>query len=88
MTINEIRLLASVNHSNVIHYKEAYIDRSKVCIVMELAANGDLAQIIRRSSAARCMLHEEDVWSFFIQVTRGLQVSNHPSVSTMILLRL
>jgi len=42
--INEVRILASVKHPNVIQYKEAFIDeKSKsLCIVMELADDGDV----------------------------------------------
>ena len=42
--INEVRILASVDHPNVVSYKEAFIDeKSKsLCIVMELADNSDV----------------------------------------------
>ena len=42
--VNEIRILASVNHKNVIGYKDAFFDEgsSTLCIVMECADGGDL----------------------------------------------
>ena len=42
--INEVRILASIRHPNVIQYKEAFIDdkNKQLCIVMELADNGDV----------------------------------------------
>ena len=42
--INEVRILASINHPNIISYKEAFIDKSSesLCIVMELVDMGDL----------------------------------------------
>ena len=42
--INEVRILASIKHSNIISYKEAFIDKSSesLCIVMELVDMGDL----------------------------------------------
>ena len=42
--LNEIRILASVDHKNVIGYKEAFFDDSShnLCIVMEIADGGDL----------------------------------------------
>ena len=42
--LNEIRILASVSHKNVIAYKEAFWDEESgcVCIVMEMADSGDL----------------------------------------------
>jgi NIMA (never in mitosis gene a)-related kinase len=42
--VNEIRILASIQHPNVIGYKEAFFDvaQGNLCIVMEMADNGDL----------------------------------------------
>jgi NIMA (never in mitosis gene a)-related kinase len=42
--LNEVRILASINHPNVIAYKEAFIEEisSTLCIVMEYANGGDL----------------------------------------------
>ncbi len=43
-SVNEVRILASVNHPNVIGYKEAFWDDSgsTLNIVMEYADDGDL----------------------------------------------
>ena len=42
--LNEIRILASIQHLNVIGYKEAFFENltGNLCIVMEMADNGDL----------------------------------------------
>lgn len=42
--INEVRILASVRHPNVIQYKEAFVDDSdqNLHIVMEFANHGDV----------------------------------------------
>ena len=42
--LNEIRILASVQHKNVIGYKEAFFDEetNMLCTVMEHADGGDL----------------------------------------------
>lgn len=46
--LNEVRILASINHPNVIGYKEAFFEDSAntLCIVMECADGGDLLQKI------------------------------------------
>ena len=56
--VNEVRILASVDHPNVISYKDVFVDKlsNSLCIVMEYANNGDLYQKI--------VDHEEDE-SFF-----------------------
>ena len=42
--LNEVRILASINHPNVIGYKEAFFEdaNNSLCIVMENADGGDL----------------------------------------------
>jgi len=42
--INEVRILASIKHPNIISYKEAFGDKASdsLCIVMELVDAGDL----------------------------------------------
>ena len=42
--LNEVRILASIDHPNVIGFKEAFIDEasSSLCLVMEHADNGDV----------------------------------------------
>jgi serine/threonine protein kinase len=42
---NEIRLLASVQHPNVISYKEAFLDGNRLCIIMDYAPDGDLTKV-------------------------------------------
>lgn len=46
--LNEIRILASITHPNVIAYKEAFFEQKdgNLCIIMELADGGDLLQEI------------------------------------------
>jgi len=42
--LNEIRLMASIKHPNIIEYKESFIDETTqtLCLVMEYADDGDL----------------------------------------------
>jgi NIMA (never in mitosis gene a)-related kinase len=36
--INEVRILASIQHPNVVQYREAFIDNGKfLCIIMDYA---------------------------------------------------
>ena len=46
--LNEVRILASIDHPNVIAYRDAFIDEStsSLCLVMEYADNGDVFQKI------------------------------------------
>jgi NIMA (never in mitosis gene a)-related kinase len=42
--LNEVRILASITHPNVIAYKEAFFEEATqtLCIVMEYADGGDI----------------------------------------------
>lgn len=42
--LNEVRILASISHPNMIAYKDAFFDEktNSLCIVMEFADMGDL----------------------------------------------
>ena len=42
--LNEVRILASINHPNVIGYKEAFFEdkTNSLCVVMEFADGGDV----------------------------------------------
>ncbi len=42
--LNEVRILASISHPNIINYREAFFDdhTQTLCVVMELADAGDI----------------------------------------------
>lgn len=84
--INEVRILASIKHPNIIQYKEAFMDKGSesLCIVMELVDMGDLyGQILKNlkrqgSSIPQAELEyeglkEDFIWRVFIQVVKGLK---------------
>lgn len=72
--INEVRILASIKHPNVIQYKEAFLDENSksLCIVMELADNGDVFQKIVNHKKQKTYIKERQIWQIFIQTVRGL----------------
>lgn len=40
--LNEIRILASIFHPNILAYYEAFIENGKLYIILEYADSGDL----------------------------------------------
>ena len=72
--LNEVRILASIHHPNIISYKEAFFDEAEnLCLVMEYADSGDLYQRIVKYQKRNRLLSEEFIWRVFTQITSGLK---------------
>lgn len=73
--LNEVRILASIDHPNIAGYKEAFFEEktSSLCIVMEYADNGDMQTKINNLKKVSKHMKEEDVWSIFYQMVLGLK---------------
>ena len=65
--LNEVRILASIDHPNVIAYKEAFFEESSqtLCIVMEIADGGDLQSKIASLKKESKFMKEGTIWSIF-----------------------
>lgn len=73
--LNEVRVLASLNHVNVIDYKEAFYteESSTLNIIMEHAEEGDLQSKIKQAKINKTYLPETDIWSYLIQIILGVK---------------
>jgi NIMA (never in mitosis gene a)-related kinase len=80
--LNEIRILASIYHPNIISYKEAFYDnnQSALCIIMEYADKGDLEKKIAECIHKRSFLSENEIMTMFIQVVQGLKVLHNNKI--------
>ena len=74
-SLNEIRVLASIKSKYVVNYKEAFLDEkdSTLCLVMEYADRGDLANRIKEQKKKGKYFNERDIWRVFIQIVKGLK---------------
>ena len=74
-SLNEIRVLASIKSKYVVNYKEAFLDEkdSTLCLVMEYADRGDLANRIKEQKKKGKYFNEKDIWRVFIQLVKGLK---------------
>ena len=72
--LNEIRLLSSLNHINVIGYKEAFYDKpsNTLNIVMEYADGGDLAKRIEFNKKHYSLFNENFIWELIYQLLYGV----------------
>jgi len=73
--LNEVRILASIDHPSISAYNEAFVDdhSASLCIVMEYADDGDLFQKITNHQASKSYIKEEEIWRIFITIVRGLK---------------
>ena len=72
--LNEIRLLASLSHPNIIGYKETFYDDPSFTlnIVMEFADGGDLAKKIEYQKKHHSLFAENLIWEWIFQLLNGL----------------
>ena len=72
--LNEIRILASLSHKNIIGYKDAFFDENSktLNIVMEYADNGDMSQKIKYNLKHGLLFRENIIWNYLIQILEGL----------------
>ncbi|CDW72008.1 protein kinase domain containing protein [Stylonychia lemnae] len=80
--LNEVRILASIQHPNVIAYKEAFFDEnsSTLCIVMEFADGGDLYQKIIDHQKRSSTFPEREIWQIIGQMTKGLKALHDKNI--------
>jgi NIMA (never in mitosis gene a)-related kinase len=73
--LNEIRILASLSHPNIIAYKDSFIDEASntLCIVMELAEAGDLFKKINEHKKNLSHFPEFEIMCALVQITNGLK---------------
>ena len=64
--LNEVWILASISHPNIIAYKDSFIYENSLCIIMEFADGGDLAHLIETKKKQQILFTEKEVWEIFI----------------------
>ena len=75
-SLNEIRFLASISHQNIISYKESFYEEKtgNLNLVLEYANDGDLHSKIFQQKNKKVYFKEKQIWSYFIQLVKGLKV--------------
>ena len=72
--LNEVRLLYSLNHPNIIGYIDAFYDNPSFSlnIVMEFADGGDLSKLIENNKKKHVNFEEKIIWEWIFQLLNGL----------------
>lgn len=77
--LNEIRILGSLRHLNVVRFYEAFISDNKLYMVMEYAPEGTLRDFMKWNSrsfmllANKGHLPEPVIWQLLLQILQGLK---------------
>jgi NIMA (never in mitosis gene a)-related kinase len=73
---HEVRVLCSIDHRHVVSYKGSFWDKGQthICIVMEYLGGGDLSVKIANLKKKRQLMAEDQIWTYFIQMLKGLKV--------------
>ena len=81
-SVNEVRLLASISHPNVIGYKEAFLDEKNntLNIIMEYADDGDLQAKINKKRKEQKYFNENLIWLYSIQMIEGLKALHNKKI--------
>lgn len=66
----EIELLAELDSPYIVGYLDAFIEDTKINIIMEFCQNGDLQTYIKRQNGK--LFTENFVWKVFIQICLGV----------------
>jgi len=75
--LNEVRLLASVVHRNVLRFCEVFLEGKHLYIVTEFCEGGDVMSYVTRR---RGKVKERELWSIFIQTCQGVKALHEKNI--------
>lgn len=70
---NEVTVLSSVKHPYIVNYRENFMDRNHLCIVMDYAEGGDLYKYVEKVKRRGEKIPEATVLKWFTQATLALK---------------
>jgi NIMA (never in mitosis gene a)-related kinase len=80
--LNEVRILASIDDSHIVSYKDSFFDEltQSFCIVSEYMDGGDLHHLISKHKSANKLIEEKFVWRVAYHVLRGLSTLHKQNI--------
>lgn len=69
--VNEVRILASLNHPNIIKFVSGMFDSNEddLYLFMEYASEGDLSMLIENAKERKKRISENLIWQILLQVS-------------------
>ena len=72
LVLNESEFLTALSHPHIIKYYKCFEEGDNLCIIVENAENGDMADFIQSYKESGKHIPEKDLWSIFLQCMQGL----------------
>jgi len=70
--VKEARILKSLEHPNIVEFKEAFVEKKYLCLVMAYCDSGDLKARIQRAAKRRKLFKEQTIMDWFVQMALAL----------------
>jgi NIMA (never in mitosis gene a)-related kinase len=71
--LKEVRLLQSLDHPNIVNFKDSFIDNNELLIIVEWAEKGDLKRLIRRAASMNVTFRDTEIWEYSRQLASALE---------------
>lgn len=72
MALNEVNVLSSLNHPNIIRYIGSFLKQDALTIIMEYANAGNLSQLIKQKKEKKENFTERSILQIFYQISSAL----------------
>lgn len=70
---NEVKILKSLRHPNIVSYVDSFIAEDSMLIFMEYAEKGDLNNYVKQCKSEGSSIPEEQIWKWLLQLGCALQ---------------
>ena len=61
----EVRLLSSLNHKNILRYKESFIHEGMLFVITHLSKAGDMKKFLQNAKEKGTKLPEKEIFALF-----------------------
>ena len=81
-SVNEVRILSSIVHPNIISYKESFWNwkNKTLNIIMEYCDDGDLESKIKKMGRNKIKFNEKLIWNYAFQILFGIKALHDKGV--------
>ena len=70
--LNEITVLKALRHPYIVTYRESFMEKKCLCIVMDYADGGDMYNRIAKQKEIGCLFPEEQILDWFVQMALAM----------------